>query len=142
MKCLPKDKVPKARGIVIHDWHAEILAIRSLNRFLLEECLDLALSRQNSSEYIRFRSDEERTETHFQPFALKDDINLHMYCSEAPCKLLNKLSLYYAYISQVEMQAWSSPWQLKKTLHLGQIPHHRTQRTMLPFSMEEDTSQY
>ncbi|KAE8450228.1 hypothetical protein EG329_006655 [Mollisiaceae sp. DMI_Dod_QoI] len=85
MKCLPGDKVPKAQGIVVHDWHAEILAIRSLNRFLLEECLDLALSRKAFSEYVRFRSPEERTETHFQPFALIDDIDLHMYCSEAPC---------------------------------------------------------
>lgn len=90
MKCLPKDKVPKAQGIVIHDWHAEILAIRSFNRFLLEECLDLALSRKASSEYIRLRAEHERSETHFQPFALKSDIKLHMYCSEAPCMSLNK----------------------------------------------------
>ena len=89
MKCLSRDKVPKAQGIVVHDWHAEILAIRSLNRFLLEECLDLAMSRKAFSEYVRFRDPEERTETHFQPFALQDDISLHMYCSEAPCTTLN-----------------------------------------------------
>jgi tRNA-specific adenosine deaminase 1 len=84
MKCLPQDKVACAQGIVLHDWHAEVLAIRSLNRFLLEECRAL-ISQEKSSEYVRVRDQEERTETHFQPFALRDGINLHMYCSEAPC---------------------------------------------------------
>lgn len=85
MKCLPQSKIPRAQGVVLHDWHAEILAIRSFNRFLLEECYALALSEKQSSEYVRLRSSEERTEEDFQPFALKDDIDLHMYCSEAPC---------------------------------------------------------
>jgi tRNA-specific adenosine deaminase 1 len=85
MKCLPQDKVSQAQGIVLHDWHAEVLAIRSLNRFLLEECHALLLSQKKSSEYIRVRSEEERTESHYQPFALNDGIDLHMYCSEAPC---------------------------------------------------------
>lgn len=98
MKCLPRDKVPKAQGIVVHDWHAEVLAIRSLNRFLLEECLDLALSRKALSDYIRFRAPEEKTETHFQPFALKEGISLHMYCSEAPCMQTNSSKQIYSHV--------------------------------------------
>jgi tRNA-specific adenosine deaminase 1 len=86
MKCLPQNKISQAQGVVLHDWHAEILAIRSFNRFLLEECHALAVSEKQSSEYIRRRSQDERTEAHFQPFALNNGINLHMYCSEAPCK--------------------------------------------------------
>lgn len=86
MKCLPQNKISQAQGVVLHDWHAEILAIRSFNRLLLEECYALAISKKASSEYVRFRSQDERTETHFQPFALKDELDLHMYCSEAPCK--------------------------------------------------------
>jgi len=85
MKCLPQNKIAQAKGVVLHDWHAEILAIRSFNRFLLDECHALALSKSTSSEYIHLRSEDERTESHFQPFALNDGINLHMYCSEAPC---------------------------------------------------------
>lgn len=85
MKCLPQNKVSKAQGTVLHDWHAEVLAIRSLNRFLLEECYALASSSNVSSEYLRVREPEERTESHFQPFALNDGISFHMYCSEAPC---------------------------------------------------------
>lgn len=87
MKCLPQSRISQANGIVVHDWHAEILAIRSFNRFLLQECHDLALSNQEQSEYIRKRSEKEITESLFQPFALQDGINLHMYCSEAPCML-------------------------------------------------------
>jgi len=85
MKCLPHNKISTAQGIVLHDWHAEILAIRSFNRFLLEQCLVLVSSPDIGSEYIRFRRQDETTETDFQPFVLKDGIELHMYCSEAPC---------------------------------------------------------
>ena len=90
MKCLPQDKVCQAQGIVLHDWHAEVLAIRSFNRFLLEECHAL-LSQEKSSQYLRIRDKDERTEAHFQPFALHNDINLHMYCSEAPCTLKSSI---------------------------------------------------
>lgn len=85
MKCLPQTKITQARGIALHDWHAEILAIRSFNRFLLDECYALASSQKLASDFIRLRSPDERTDTHFQPFALNDGIALHMYCSEAPC---------------------------------------------------------
>jgi tRNA-specific adenosine deaminase 1 len=71
--------------VVLHDWHAEVLAIRSFSRFLLDECSALVSSGKKSSDFVRLRSDDERTDTHFQPFALHEDINLHMYCSEAPC---------------------------------------------------------
>jgi tRNA-specific adenosine deaminase 1 len=83
MKCLPASKIPFALGNVLHDWHAEIVALRSLNHFLLEECR--ALVEKKSSNYVRHRTSEEITDKHFQPFTLKEDIKLHMYCSEAPC---------------------------------------------------------
>lgn len=83
MKCLPQNKISQAKGIVIHDWHAEILAIRSFNRFLLEECQSLLNS--GSSDYVCVRSKAERTEALPHTFAIRDDIELHMYCSEAPC---------------------------------------------------------
>lgn len=86
MKCLPQKHIAKAQGVVLHDWHAEILAIRSFNRFLLDECLALANSEKKSSEYLRLREEHERTDLHFQPFALVDGLNIHMYCTEAPCK--------------------------------------------------------
>lgn len=86
MKCLPQSKVARGQGIVLHDWHAEILALRSFNRFLLEECYALAHSDKGTSKFVRVREANERTEESFQPFALVDGLELHMYCSEAPCE--------------------------------------------------------
>ncbi|CAG8962485.1 hypothetical protein HYFRA_00014220 [Hymenoscyphus fraxineus] len=85
MKCLPQKHIAKAQGVILHDWHAEILAIRSFNRFLLDECLALLNSEKKSSQYLRLREEHERTEMDFQPFALIDGLDIHMYCSEAPC---------------------------------------------------------
>ncbi|KAK2627124.1 hypothetical protein QTJ16_003090 [Diplocarpon rosae] len=108
MKCLPQSKIGQAQGIVLHDWHAEILAIRSFNRFLLEECHALASSENNVSEYIRLRNPDERTEVHFQPFALKEGITFHMYCSEAPC---GDASMELTMAAQQD----STPWDLPST---------------------------
>ncbi|KAI6780063.1 uncharacterized protein J7T54_007539 [Emericellopsis cladophorae] len=74
--CLPASKIPQANGIVLHDWHAEILAIRTFNRFLLEECVSLI--RGDDSHNVDFNTGAA------QPFKIKDGIKLHMYCSEAP----------------------------------------------------------
>lgn len=125
MKCLPVSKVSQANGVCIHDWHAEILAVRAFNQFLLRECRDLALGM--SSHYLRWREDHERvTEEdswHGQPFTWKDRVILHMYCSEAPCQFTPaplRLSLadvpsFY----QVGMPAWNSQWRLKTMLRPG-----------------------
>ncbi|TAQ85541.1 hypothetical protein B7494_g6130 [Chlorociboria aeruginascens] len=106
MKCLPQSKVTQANGFALHDWHAEIHAIRSLNRFLLEECLTLASAQKLSSPYIRFRTPEEKTDLDFQPFALNDGINLFMYCSEAPC---GDASMELTMAAQDDPTPWSMP---------------------------------
>lgn len=96
MKCLPRHKVTSAIGNVLHDSHAEVLALRSFNRFLLEECLSLTnngasltsivalpcvishtLSDNGSISATPLRND--------YPFRIRDGLKLHMYCSEAPC---------------------------------------------------------
>lgn len=88
MKCLPRAKVPQAAGCVLHDWHAEIIALRAFNRFLLEECLLLAQN-PGQSEYsalIRLRDTSEISDNDgFQPFTIREDVKIYMYCSEAPC---------------------------------------------------------
>ncbi|KAI9054486.1 hypothetical protein LZ554_001644 [Drepanopeziza brunnea f. sp. 'monogermtubi'] len=108
MKCLPQKNVSQAQGVVLHDWHAEVLAIRSFNRFLLEECYALASAEKRASEYVRVRSQDEKSEMSFQPFALNDGINLHMYCSEAPC---GDASMELTMAAQED----STPWELPST---------------------------
>ncbi|KAK1082387.1 hypothetical protein LTR33_003954 [Friedmanniomyces endolithicus] len=126
-KCLPSAKLPLAKGNVLHDWHAEILAIRAFNRWLVDECRELArLGREGQGRWVRWRSDVERgrggdrrrlkrgleqgqtfpatrvadggaekeedkldddsgPDWQAQPFALADNISLHLYVSDAPC---------------------------------------------------------
>ena len=83
MKCLPTTKIPQADGVGIHDWHAEVLAIRTFNRFLLEQCRRLTTGLP--SEYLRWRRDDERNAGdgawHDQPFAWNGEVSLHMYLS-------------------------------------------------------------
>ena len=85
MKCLPSSKLPLAKGNILHDWHAEILAIRAFNRFLLDQCLLISTPPFSASDYIRRRSTEEYSDYEQQPFSIRDNISIHMYCSEAPC---------------------------------------------------------
>ena len=95
MKCLPTAKIPLAKGIVIHDSHAEILAVRAFNHFILGECAAL-IDCSYVSPFVRRRTLEEmmtagssgdsESGSHiFQPFAVREDVAIHMYCSEAPC---------------------------------------------------------
>jgi len=86
MKCLPSSKISQARGFVLHDWHAEILAIRGFNAFLIQECHDLVSSPGSTSPYIRHRVPNELSDfCGLQPFTLKESLKIQMYCSEAPC---------------------------------------------------------
>ncbi|EGR51617.1 tRNA-specific adenosine deaminase [Trichoderma reesei QM6a] len=110
MKCLPASKLTEAKGVAIHDWHAEILAIRTFNRFLLDECQTLVESLNNEHESILQRHDSKddvdpTSRRCTRPFKVKEDVKLHMYCSEAPCGDASMELIMAA-------QADASPWQL------------------------------
>lgn len=85
MKCLPKSKMAQANGNVLHDWHAEVIAIRAFNRFLIDECTNILAAGLQSSQYLQIRDDVVRSATEYQPFEIIDDVGIHMYCSEVPC---------------------------------------------------------
>ena len=82
MKCLPAAAIQSVNGIVLHDWHAETVAIRAFNRFLTDECYKLAANHEFRSAVIEW-SNPGLLEK--QPFSIRDDVNIYMYCSEAPC---------------------------------------------------------
>jgi tRNA-specific adenosine deaminase 1 len=92
MKCLPVSKVAQARGVGLHDWHAEALVIRAFNRLLLDECHREAKNGPGSSPLLRLRTEAEQIgdggSWQGQPFALRNGITLHMYCSQTPCMLM------------------------------------------------------
>ena len=82
MKCLPAEAISDSCGIVLHDWHAETVAIRALNRFLVEACHQLAVNGEQESEIVERRPPQS---TGKQSFLVRDDVKIYMYCSEAPC---------------------------------------------------------
>jgi len=84
LKCLPKAKLPGTRGCVLHDWHAEVLALRAFNHFLLQECLSLIESQGKSSTVLQ-RTVAGQGVDFPQAFSVHGDVKIHMYCSEAPC---------------------------------------------------------
>ncbi|GAB7348331.1 hypothetical protein MBLNU459_g6306t1 [Dothideomycetes sp. NU459] len=137
MKCLPQDRMASLNGNVIHDSHAEILALRAFNRFLLDECADLAAKRMDCSE-LGFStvlqwsdptpaalqgnateaadqpsSSDRATESlpqswQEQPFRVKPNVSFHMYCSEAPC---GDASMELTMAAQEDATPWAPPPQ-------------------------------
>ena len=86
MKCIGVAKVVIAKGNILHDSHAETLALRAFNRFLLDECQRLTLAKGAVSTIIRQRVDFESSPTsRLKQFTVCEDVRIFMYCSEAPC---------------------------------------------------------
>lgn len=112
MKCLPASKVIQANGNVLHDWHAEVLAIRGFNRWILEECAALAeAGREGEGEWVDWTNEDE---TNGQapdptyprpPFKLKSDVQVHMFCSQAPC---GDASMELTMASQQDATPWTN----------------------------------
>lgn len=105
MKSLPLSKLPQARGCVIHDSHAEILALRAFNAYLLEECARLLAGKTTQLMCLRRRELAERTPAEPQAFAILDGINIHMYCSDVPC---GDASMEFVMASQTDATPWSA----------------------------------
>lgn len=109
MKCLPLTKIPSARGNILHDWHAEILCIRAFNNFLLQECKSI-LTDAVDSPYLclQTRAEEDLTMSSLTrlPFIWRDDVTLHMYCSEAPC---GDASMELTIAAQDDASPWNAP---------------------------------
>lgn len=105
MKCLPQNKLAVADGNILHDWHAEVVAIRTFNRFLLDECLLISTTPSANSQFVRQRSIEDISEHEPQPFTIREDVQIHMYCSEAPC---GDASMELTMAAQEDSTPWTS----------------------------------
>lgn len=135
MRCLPQVKIPQIAGNVLHDWHAEIVAIRAFNCWLLDSCRSLTsevtenaaaetprvvektmagelveASAFDASVWLRERGIEERTPQTLQPFAIRDDVHIFMYCSEAPC---GDASMELVMAAQDDATPWETPATLE-----------------------------
>ena len=117
MKCLPAAKVAKVAGLVLHDWHAETVSIRAFNHFLLQECLRLVEQPDAFSPIIRRRDATELSEiSGLQPFTVREEIEIFLYSSEAPC---GDASMELV----MEAQEDRAPWLIVPT-HISEPPSH------------------
>ncbi|KAF2628115.1 hypothetical protein BU25DRAFT_410233 [Macroventuria anomochaeta] len=124
MKCLPQDKLAAGNGNVLHDWHAEVVAVRTFNRFLLDECLRIANPPFPASDIVHQRSNSERTAQEPQPFTIREDVQIHMYCSEAPC---GDASMELTMDAQEDATPWTSaPPTISSTLNGSDAPAEGT----------------
>lgn len=100
MKCLPSSRLARAKGNVLHDWHAEVVAIRALNRHLVDECLRISTPPYPQSDVLQ-------PAPHGSPqrFTIRDNVSLHMYCSEAPC---GDASMELTMALQADATPWTS----------------------------------
>ncbi|GAM88227.1 hypothetical protein ANO11243_062580 [Dothideomycetidae sp. 11243] len=101
MKCLPASTVATANGTMLHDSHAEILSLRALNRYLLEECLLLSQSPSDPAHLL-----EPTPPGSSKPFRLRPGLKLHMYSSDCPC---GDASMELVMSRQHDSTPWSAP---------------------------------
>ncbi|KAJ5408614.1 hypothetical protein N7509_002497 [Penicillium cosmopolitanum] len=118
-KCLSASHIPHCRGLVLHDCHAEILAIRAFNHWLLTEChallaeertaeenADSVCENRPTSPFIRRREGkyhDKNASIKWPPFELQPDIKIYMYCTCAPC---GDASMELCMASQEDATPW------------------------------------
>ena len=70
----------------------------------------MILNRELKSPYLRWRQEHERSELRgLQPLTIRDEIKLHMYCSEAPC---GDASMELTMCEQAD----ANPWPVARNL--------------------------
>ncbi|KAI5306732.1 hypothetical protein KEM56_007391 [Ascosphaera pollenicola] len=118
-KCLPTSQVDKCKGLVLHDSHAEILALRGFNYWLLNEC-KVALSEKRVSDgadggdpptptaspFLQYCNpiQELADEMDLPPFHLHLSISIYMYGTCAPC---GDASMELTMAAQEDATPWS-----------------------------------
>lgn len=87
VKCMPDIKLNNTEGRIVHDMHAEILSIRALSWFMLDEMK--RVKEGEMSDLIEFVEKDENC-NYFNnnlngKFKLKKNIKFALYISELPC---------------------------------------------------------
>ena len=91
-KCLPASALPKCSGQIVHDSHAEVLALRGFNYWLLIEIRAVVQDPAHQSAFIEYSETQFRDQTSDKhaacstaPFKLRTDVSIHFFTTEAPC---------------------------------------------------------
>ena len=91
-KCLAASALPKCQGLVLHDSHAEILALRGFNHWLLREVQAILTDAAYQSPFLEAAFEPSAANYHQHdlpisqaPFRLKSHVSIHFFTTEAPC---------------------------------------------------------
>src|SRR5271170_3648272 len=86
-KCLPHTSLSQCNGTVLHDSHAEILALRGLNHFLLSEIRHMLLNSEYVSPFINCVPPSEAimNTKHRRPYRMRSSISIHLFTTSPPC---------------------------------------------------------
>lgn len=111
MRCAPRSKLDKSQGHIVHDSHAEILAIRAFNRVLLLDCAKVVEEYGTDEKACRLDSLVEYIGTSKPnrgddgvPFRFRNDLKIFQYSSEAPC---GDSSMELIMASQQDASPWT-----------------------------------
>lgn len=107
-KCLPVSSMPRCRGTVLHDSHAEVLALRALNRFLLAEIEHLVRGEGYESRWVAWRDGSLMAGPLARPFVLRSSVSVHMFSTEAPCGDAS-MGLLIGSKAEGDSEAWPEP---------------------------------
>jgi tRNA-specific adenosine deaminase 1 len=109
-KCLPVSSIPKCNGTVLHDCHAEILALRGFNRWLLAE-IERMLEGRYESKWLGWCEsalDFESNHKNSKPFVLRPNVSIHLFSTEAPCGDAS-MGLLIGSKGEEDNEAWPEP---------------------------------
>lgn len=89
-KSIPVSALSKCKGLILHDCHAEILALRGFNYWLLAEIRRMLDSESYESIWLEFTSpgDGAHSSSHKWspfPFRLREGVQVSLFSTEAPC---------------------------------------------------------
>ncbi|KAK6534361.1 hypothetical protein TWF281_005684 [Arthrobotrys megalospora] len=118
-KCLPANILPKASGLILHDSHSEILALRALNYFFLREALQILTTPDYTSKYLIYNKNTPQNE---YPFSIHPSTSIHLFSTEPPC---GDASMEFIISAQPDATPWSIPStnnQTKDPLKIPSLP--------------------
>ncbi len=82
VKSMPDKDLGTFNGCVLHDCHAEMLAIRGMNVYIIQQCK--LIENGGVSKYIRRAKQSPNVNGNYM-FEMIDDVIISMYVSEIPC---------------------------------------------------------
>lgn len=113
-KCLPVSSIPKCRGTVLHDSHAEVLALRAFNLFLLSEMDRTLQTTDYESKWVECQRGTSLTQA--KPFLMRSNVSIHLFSTEAPCGDAS-MGLLIGSMSQGNSESWPEPLSAEPQLH-------------------------